>query len=473
MTNIFDRSSPPEQAARRQSATSPGRTAPRFQSNPQPPGEVAASRSPKATVISDRPRLAADMRALLHALHYEVEAIAGPERPWHHAAEREEALVIVDVPGVPVPDDGLDFSRCIAVRPPGAGPDFDQRAAALGLRGIVGRRHTVDELISMLGDPDSTAPDTAETLQGLTDAEIGQALDPEPAEVHWDDEIAAGRRVDDRYLLVLPLSEPPRERWRAFDERLLADVEIELRAESASSKHTRRFLETSRRAQRLSHPNIVAHVGAGQWNGHLYAATELVGGITLRERLDAAGGPLSPAVAARIGRQIASALDVAHRRDLAYRGLAPERVRVLAGDSIRLTDFAGLHAPDGLVTGTRDLLELTVAGYLPPERLSGSASDAFAADAWALGVLLYEMVAGFPPFQASGLVAMREAVRAACPPPLRAANPAAPEGLALAVAALLSADPAARPTDLRAVAAGLFAVEAAGQKLAWTPPAEA
>ncbi len=429
---------------------------------------------PTAVLLSDRPPLAAEVRGLLIELGFAVTVLPGPEQPWHHAADRTEDLVLVDVPGVPAPEGaGLDLSRCIAVRPPGASPAFDAHAVHLGLRAVVGRQHAVEELKSVLGDPDATALETSETVRSLSDEEIDAALgEPRPDEP-LSVSVDAGRHVDERFLLLERLAPPPQERWRGFDERRLVDVEIELRVAPSLPSHTERFLEASRRAQRLQHPNIVGLVAAGQWNGFLYTATEWVSGQSLRERMDAVAGPLPLAAAARIGRQIASALDLAHRRGLAHRGLEPDRIRVLPGDSVHLTDLAGLRAPDAMLTSTRDLLRLTRAGYLAPERFVGAGGRGFAADAWALGVLLYEMAAGFPPFQAAGLEGMREAVQAASPPPLTTANPAVPEGLAQVVTALLDPDPARRPSDLRAIAERLFAVEANGQRLAWTPSAEA
>jgi serine/threonine protein kinase len=494
MSNIF-KGSPPAGEAASSRSTSPGRRAPRFRSDSEferaaapivaeaappppdpldtlPPVPALARTVASALVISDQPPLAGGIRSLLEELGYRVEVIAGPERPWHHAAERAEPVIVVDVLHSATPEgNGLDLSRIIAVRPLGAGPDFDVHAERLGLRAVLGRRHAIEELKAVIGDPDSTVPDTAETLHCLTDEEIDLALGA--ADDTVQPAIAPGRRIDERFLLLDPLSPAPQERWRAFDERRLVDVELELRTAPPSDENTTRFLDAARRAQRLHHPNIAELVEAGTWNGLLYTVTERVPGRTLRQRMDSVPGPLPMPAVARIGRQIASALDLAHRRGLAHRGLSPRRVRVADGDRIWLTDLAGFRSPDAVLNTTSDRMMLTEAGYLAPERFSGHGGRGYSSDAWALGVLLYEMSAGFPPFQAHGIEGMRDAVLAASPPPLTAANSAVPEGLAAVVTSLLAADPAERPTDLRKIAERLFAVEASGQRLAWTPAADA
>jgi hypothetical protein len=445
MSSIFDPS--PRRRPARTDSTDPGRAFPR---------PITARRdaptAPTAAVICDRPRLAASLRGLLQELGYRVEVLPGPEDPWRHAAGRDDALVVVDLPWAALPDDdGLDLRRCVAVRPPDVGPDYDAAARRQGLRSVVGRRHPAEELLALLGGPAPPGPATAEALPAITDQDL--AADPEPAGVA----VAPRRRVDDRYLLLEVLAPPPEERWAAFDERGLVDVEVHLRAGPCSPMRVRRFLDVGRTSKRLQHPNAVTLLDVGQWGDTLFAVTEPLPSTSLRERLDDATGPLPVHVAAHIGRQLASVLDLAHRRGVFHGALEPSRVLLLPGDAVKLADLAGLRALDPalgepLPAGVRAL-------YLAPEQRERRPGRASEADAWGLGALLYERLAGVPP----------------APPlrALRALNPGVPPGLSEIVRTLLAPEPADRPSDLRAIAERLFACEAPRGRLAWTPPAHA
>lgn len=471
MTSIFSRPGAP--GVRRPSrTTNPGRSAPGFDSlaplagppRLTPPG-------PEAVVISDRPDVASRLRGLLGDLGYSVRVMAGPERPWHAAAARSEPVVVVDLPNHPMPEGaGLNLSRCIAVRPRRAGPEYDRHAQDLGVRSVLGTRTALEELKALLGDPDASEPDTAETLPSLTDEEVESVLGAEPPTGEHFTPFRVGRRLQDRFLLLEQLPQGGRFSFRALDERRLVDVVVTLHMESKGTG--RAFLDDARKVARLEHPNIARHVTAGVAQSVPFTVNEYAPGQTLAKMLERNGGPLEIVTSARIGRQVASALDVAHRRRVTHGALTPQAVLLVGRGAVRLTGLGAPRPSDrALRDGTRPMAPRD-GSYCAPERFRNEAGPGYAADAWALGVLLYEMLAGFVPFRGRTLQEVRTGVLSGRASSLLSLRPAVPDGLAGAVELLLHPDPDGRPKDLRGIAERLFAVESSAQRLAWNPPAD-
>ena len=189
---------------------------------------------------------------------------------------------------------------------------------------------------------------------------------------------------------------------------LVLDHEVALKvisAELASDEAFReRFRSESRIAVSLRHPNVVPVHHAGEEDGRLFVTMDLIDGPDLR-RLLISGGTIDPARAAALLTQVAGALDVAHSRGLVHRDIKPGNVLVEPregedpAEHAFLTDFglakrfdqasgAALTATGGFV-GTLD--------YVSPEQIKGERVDA-RTDVYALGCVLYEMLAGGPPF---------------------------------------------------------------------------
>lgn len=155
-----------------------------------------------------------------------------------------------------------------------------------------------------------------------------------------------------------------------------------------------RLKREARAVARLSHPNVVAIFDIGEDSGQHFLVMEHLDGVTLRERL--ADGPLAPAAMLPILEQVAAGLDSVHAAGIVHRDIKPSNVMLLPGGTVKLMDF-------GVARQTEDTL-VTQAGmivgspaYMAPEQIQGDDSRA-ASDLWALGVILYEMLTGRPPF---------------------------------------------------------------------------
>lgn len=155
-----------------------------------------------------------------------------------------------------------------------------------------------------------------------------------------------------------------------------------------------RLKREARAVARLSHPNVVAIFDIGEDHGQHFLVMEHLHGVTLRDRL--ADGPLTPEAMLPILEQVATGLDAVHAAGIVHRDIKPSNVMLLPDGTVKLMDF-------GVARQTEDTL-VTQAGmivgspaYMAPEQIQGDDSRA-ASDLWALGVILYEMLAGRPPF---------------------------------------------------------------------------
>ncbi len=193
------------------------------------------------------------------------------------------------------------------------------------------------------------------------------------------------------------------EVWEGHDEVLSRPVAIKvLRAHLAEDGV---FLERFRReavtAARLAHPGVVSTFDTGVDHGTAYIVMELVRGCTLRELLTE-HGPLEPWLAVAITRQIADALAYAHQLGLVHRDIKPANVLLTddewGGLRAKVTDFGIAKASSGLGGDlTRTGIVLGTPKYLSPEQIRGKEPDA-RADLYSLGVVLFEMLTGSPPF---------------------------------------------------------------------------
>ena len=186
--------------------------------------------------------------------------------------------------------------------------------------------------------------------------------------------------------------------YRARDLALDRNVALKLLAPELAQdvRFRERFLRESRLAASLDHPAIVPIYDAGEVAGQLYIAMRLVEGTDLK-RLLAEEGALEPAPALALLEQIADALDAAHERGLVHRDVKPSNVLVDERRHCYLADFGlsrrlseqGVPAAGGRSIGTVD--------YVAPEQIRGEELDG-RADLYSLGCLLYECLAGRPPF---------------------------------------------------------------------------
>jgi serine/threonine protein kinase len=251
--------------------------------------------------------------------------------------------------------------------------------------------------------------------------------------------------------------------WEGYDAVLSRAVAVKMLKEHLAEDGL--FLERFRReavtAARLAHPGIVATYDTGVDAGTSYIVMELVSGRTLRQLLEEQG-PLTVPVTIGIAGQIADALAYAHRCGLVHRDVKPANV-LLSDDGwgvprVKVTDFGIAKAGERLgqdLTGTG--IVLGTPKYLSPEQIQGQEPDA-RADLYALGVLIYEMLAGEPPFAGPTDVATAMAHINAQPQPIR--RPDMPPSVARIVSGLLAKNPADRVPSAVALRQSLAAVAA-------------
>jgi serine/threonine-protein kinase len=206
-----------------------------------------------------------------------------------------------------------------------------------------------------------------------------------------------------------------------------------------------RFLQEARSVARLRHPNIVSVYSAGESNGLLWFAMELVEGKSLRELMESEGR-LPHARAERILSEIALALDHAHANGLVHRDVKPDNILIeTATGRALLTDFGVARATQAEAEHglTQTGMIIGSPRYMAPEQISGGAIDG-RADLYALALVGYELFAGHPVVEAGTVASMIYKHMSETPPPLASAVPGIPPRVSATIARGLEKDPARR-----------------------------
>jgi beta-lactam-binding protein with PASTA domain/predicted Ser/Thr protein kinase len=165
-----------------------------------------------------------------------------------------------------------------------------------------------------------------------------------------------------------------------------------------------RFRREAQAAANLSHPNIVAIYDWGQDEGTYFMVMELIRGRTLREIIKTEG-PLLPRRSAEIAAETAAALSIAHQHGVFHRDIKPGNIMITEDGSVKVTDFGIARALDDSEELTRTGAVIGTATYFSPEQAQGLPADE-RSDVYSLGIVLYEMLAGKPPFTGESPVAV-------------------------------------------------------------------
>ena len=255
--------------------------------------------------------------------------------------------------------------------------------------------------------------------------------------------------LGDRYELGEPIASGGMSTVvRGLDRRLDRPVAVKLlRRDLVADPDARaRFEREAQSIARLDSPWIVQVFDIGIEDHQPYLVMELVEGETLAERMRGSGR-LPPAAAVSLGDQLLGALEVAHEAGVVHRDVKPSNILLSDKGGLKLADF-GIAKAMGTTSTT-----LTIHGellgtptYLSPEQVSGLPVGP-AADVYAAAVVLYEMLAGQPPFSGEEPLAIAIAHQSQAAPPLREVAPEVPERLAEIVQRGLEKDPGDRYAD--------------------------
>jgi serine/threonine protein kinase/Tfp pilus assembly protein PilF len=227
------------------------------------------------------------------------------------------------------------------------------------------------------------------------------------------------------------------EVYLARDERLGRKAALKLLPDNLTIDEAQlsRFKNEARSASALNHPNILTVYEIGAEGDRQFIATEFIEGVTLRASITC--GRMKPHAALEIAAQVASALAAAHQAGVVHRDIKPENIMLRPDGYVKVLDFgiakltehrpasdddksettAALQTRPGLVLGT--------ARYMSPEQARGQKVDA-RSDIWSLGVVLYEMVGGRPPFRGETPSDCIAAILTMEPPPLSGVLPDVP-----------------------------------------------
>ena len=230
-------------------------------------------------------------------------------------------------------------------------------------------------------------------------------------------ELADTTLVDGRYRIMGRIgSGGMADVYLAEDTHLGREVALKVLHRRFAQDHefVERFRREASSAAGLQHPNVVGVFDRGEHEGTYYIAMEHLAGRTLKE-IVTSEAPLPQEQAIDLGMQILRAAGFAHRRGVIHRDFKPHNVIVDDAGNAKVTDFGIARAGASEITETGSIMG--TAQYLSPEQAEGHAVTA-ASDLYSIGVMLYEMLAGQPPFDGDSAVSVALKHLAELPAPL-------------------------------------------------------
>ena len=277
--------------------------------------------------------------------------------------------------------------------------------------------------------------------------------------------------LDDRYVIERELGAGGMAVvYLARDRKLDREVALKvLRPELGAVLGAERFLTEIKISARLDHPHILTLIDSGEANGLLYYVLPFVRGESLRDKLDREH-QLGIEEALTITKQVASALDYAHRQQLVHRDIKPENILLQEGEAM-LADFgialAVKEAGGNRLTQTG--LSLGTPQYMSPEQATGDRGIDARSDVYSLAAVLYEMLAGEPPVTGASAQSMIAKLMTETPTHLRVLRSTVPPEIDAAVARALSKVPADRFTSAGEFARALVVHHSTQQMAASAP----
>jgi serine/threonine protein kinase/Tol biopolymer transport system component len=239
--------------------------------------------------------------------------------------------------------------------------------------------------------------------------------------------------------------------YKARDTKLDRDVALKFLPDriSTSPDDLARFTQEAKAAAALNHPNICTIHGIEESEGRSFIVMEYVDGQMLEEKKHS----LTQKQAVEIGIQIAEGLAAAHEKGIVHRDIKPENIMIRKDGRVQVMDF-GLAKFRGASRLTKEGSTVGTAGYMSPEQVQGHETD-HRSDLFSLGVLLYEMFAGQPPFKGMHETAISYEIVNVDPAPMVSIRPEIPPELDAIVLECLEKDPNERTQSALQVAIDL------------------